>query len=168
MLGSHPTKSIYLSIPPVQSKIASLSLLSFRSQRRSYYVSCPVCLASRQANTGTHTGWRIKNGPGGTVLLRLAINGISHFVFRALQAQTKSAPASARLALEPQTMLSHCWVLIPQNLFICQYTKNGPGGTRTHDQLIKSQLLYQLSYKSIYFDIFILSPKFYFAILFKH
>ena len=114
-----------------------------------------------------HTCLRIKNGPGGTVLLRLAINGISHFVFRALQALTKSAPASARLALEPQTMLSHCWVLIPQNLFICQYTKNGPGGTRTHDQLIKSQLLYQLSYKSISFDTSILTSKFYFAIIIK-
>jgi hypothetical protein len=37
---------------------------------------------------------------------------------------------------------------------ICSTNFGGPGGTRTHDQLLKRQLLYQLSYGPANVDIF--------------
>ena len=46
-------------IPHVQSKIASFTSLSFRSQRRRYNVACPARLACRKPTPALHTGYSI-------------------------------------------------------------------------------------------------------------
>ena len=93
----------------------------------------------------------------------LAINGSSHFGFYALwHCQNRFALCS----LLARTRQSQRFVvLVPHNIkdrpYVCPIF--GPGGTRTHDQLIKSQLLYQLSYKPLFSISFMLARIFFFC-----
>ena len=50
LIAGQPVATHRLALfPPVQSKIASFTSLSFRSQRRWYYVSQPACPAHRRS-----------------------------------------------------------------------------------------------------------------------
>ena len=92
-----------------------------------------------------------------------AIDVTSLFAFRTFTVQAKRL----RTLLTPARTTDNAFALLGsrpwKSIYLSIYPKNGPGGTRTHDQLIKSQLLYQLSYKSISTDIPILTSKYNFA-----